>query len=66
MSNYSRFYKCVLQVNPYSYLKYRGMNECSEKQYNNEILKKCIQKYIKNVDLANHGNANNSELLRKF
>ena len=66
MSNYARFYKCALQVNPYSYIKYRGIYECSEKQYNNEILEKCIQNGIKIVGLANHGDSNSSESLRKI
>ena len=36
--SYAKFYKCALQVNPYSYIKYRGLeHEMTEEQYNESI-----------------------------
>lgn len=52
----AEFYKCALQVNTYDYIKYRGQEHTfSEDEYNNAILKNCIEKDIKIVGLADHG-----------
>ena len=40
--SYAKFYKCALQVNPYSYIKYRGLeHEMTEEQYNESIYQYC-------------------------
>ena len=66
MVNYAKFYKCALQVNPYSYSGYRGMDNLSEDEYNERILKNCLENDIKIVGLANHGDCNSSESLRRI
>ncbi|TQC51273.1 hypothetical protein E1I18_03450 [Mycoplasmopsis mucosicanis] len=65
MVDYAKFYKCALQVNPYSYPKYRGLDNLNEDEYNESILKKCLENDIKIVGLANHGDCDNSESLRR-
>ena len=62
---FASFYKCALQVNPYCYAEYRGENTMSEDDYNASILKKCRTNHINVVGLANHGNVDDSEKLRK-
>jgi hypothetical protein len=32
-SNGARFYKCALQVNPFSYIEYRGKSSIDETEY---------------------------------
>lgn len=66
MSYYASYYKCALQVNPSSYASYRGEPVNDETKYNNEILKKCKNNRISIVGLANHGNVDSSENLRKL
>lgn len=45
--NYAEFYKCALQVNPYSYIKYRGQeHEMTEEQYNESIYNYCIKNKV--------------------
>lgn len=66
MVDYARFYKCALQVNPYTYSSYRGMDNLSEDEYNRSILKNCLENDIKIVGLANHGDCNSSESLRSI
>lgn len=60
------FYKCALQVNPFSYGKFRGRSFTNEKEYNEQILEECLNNNIKIVGLADHGNIGNSESLRKL
>ena len=62
---FASFYKCALQVNPYCYAEYRGENPMSEEDYNAAILEKCRENHIDVVGLANHGNVDDSEKLRK-
>ncbi|RVU55436.1 TrlF family AAA-like ATPase [Anaerosphaera multitolerans] len=62
---YSRFYKCALQVNPYSYSTYRGEEGYEESEYNEEIVRVCKEEDIKIVGLADHGDVNSSDSLRE-
>lgn len=65
MSFYAQYYKCALQVNPSSYAQYRGKQSEEESRYNEEILEKCRENGIRIVGLANHGDVDSSESLRK-
>ncbi len=56
----ARFYKCALQVNPYSYAAYRGNKIENEGEYNKAIAKACIQNNIEVVGLADHGDADST------
>jgi len=63
--NYSAIYiKSALQVNPYNYSRYRGKSINNEEDYNDAILKKCIEQKISVVGLADHGCVDSSESLR--
>lgn len=66
MPHFAQFYKCALQVNPYCYSAYRGNSIKDEDEYNASILQKCKQYSIQVVDLANHGDVDSSESLRKL
>ncbi|OCA88154.1 hypothetical protein A8F94_10100 [Bacillus sp. FJAT-27225] len=67
VKKYAEFYKCALQVNPYSYIAYRGEDHTlDEEGYNQLILENCISENIKVVGLADHGNIETSEKLRKL
>lgn len=66
MEYYASYFKCALQVNPSSYASYRGEPVSEEVTYNNEILKKCRDNGISIVGLANHGNVDSSENLRRL
>ena len=64
----ARFYKCALQVNPVKYAKnYQGQDHgySSEEAYNDAILQGCWDNNIKVVGLADHGDVDSSEPLRK-
>lgn len=64
-TKYAEFYKCSLQVNPYSYISYRGdKHEITEAEYNDLILENCSTEGIRIVGMANHGDVQNSESLR--
>jgi hypothetical protein len=53
----AKFWKCALQVNPASYIKYRGQNQgVSEDEYNKKLLEVCLEESIKVVGVADHGN----------
>lgn len=65
MGYYASYYKCALQVNPYSYTKYRGNETQDEEEYNHNILAKCQENNIKIIGLADHGTVDTSESLRK-
>ncbi|MGR3913791.1 MAG: AAA family ATPase [Gammaproteobacteria bacterium] len=62
----ARFYKCALQVNPYTYARnYRGsVEQQNEQQYNADILEQCRRNGIEVVGLADHGRVKDSESLR--
>ena len=62
----AEFYKCALQVNSASYAKYRGNDPWEETAYNQKILENCISEGIQVVGLADHGDVESSEGLRKY
>ncbi|AST90040.1 MULTISPECIES: TrlF family AAA-like ATPase [Sutcliffiella] len=67
MKNFAEFYKCALQVNPYSYVAYRGEeHEISEEEYNQSVLNNCLSEEIKVVGLADHGSVQTAEKLRNL
>ena len=63
----ARFYKCALQVNPWTYAdKYQSVkHNLKEDKYNQEVLKRCQENNIKVVGLADHGNIESTESLRQ-
>lgn len=65
MEHFAKYYKCALQVNPYSYSSFRGEAQQEEAAYNEEILNICRKVGIEVVGLANHGNVDSSESLRQ-
>lgn len=65
MAQFATYYKCALQVNPYSYARFRGHDISDEEEYNNAILSKCLSNNIAVVGLADHGRVDSSESLRK-
>ncbi|MDL1977098.1 MAG: AAA family ATPase [Deltaproteobacteria bacterium] len=69
MSKYTkaRFWKCALQVNPAGYIEYRGEDHgLNEEQYNNELLRICQDEGIKVIGLADHGNVDAVDEIRKL
>lgn len=64
--HYARYYKCALQVNPYSYSKFRGKTIIDEEEYNKKILEECLKNGIKVVGLAEHGSIDSSTSLRTY
>lgn len=65
LKKFAEFYKCALQVNPYSYVAYRGGEHAiSEEEYNQLLLANCLTEEIKVVGLADHGNVETAEKLR--
>lgn len=65
--NGAKFYKCALQVNSYLYNnKYRKGEKFDENQYNQAILDTCKNENIQVVGLAEHGDVNSTENLRKL
>ena len=63
----ARFWKCALQVNPAGYIEYRGDNHgLTEEQYNKELLRICQEQNIKIIGLADHGNVDAVDEIRKL
>lgn len=61
----AQFWKCALQVNPYSYLTYRGQEqELSEDEYNQQLLQVCKDENIKVLGIADHGNVDGIDAIR--
>jgi len=61
----ARFWKCALQVNPYSYIKYRGTDHnLSEEEYNDKLLEICKKENIKIIGIANHGNVEDIDKIK--
>ncbi|MFP4165270.1 MAG: TrlF family AAA-like ATPase [Chitinispirillaceae bacterium] len=61
----ARFWKCALQVNPYSYLAYRGQHQVlSEDEYNQQLLQVCQEEDIKVLGIADHGNVDGIDAIR--
>lgn len=64
----ARFYKCALQVNPFAYAKRHGKDPGApdEATYNTAMARACIEAGVSVVALANHGDVDESESLRKI
>lgn len=64
----ARFYKCALQVNPFAYAKRHGKDPGApdEATYNTAMARACIGAGVSVVALANHGDVDESESLRKI
>jgi len=61
----ARFWKCALQVNPASYIKYRGKDHgMTEDQYNQELLRVAKENKIEVIGLADHGNVDGVDKIR--
>ena len=61
----ARFWKCALQVNSHSYIKYRGKEHgLSEDEYNAQLLKICLDEKIKVIGIADHGNVGGVDTIR--
>jgi hypothetical protein len=61
----AKFWKCALQVNPASYVSYRGaVQSMSEEGYNKRLLEVCLEEKIKVVGLADHGNVGSVDKIR--
>lgn len=66
-NNYTvaKFWKCALQVNPHSYIKYRGQDHgLSEEEYNQQLVNICVEQDIKVAGIAEHGNVDAIDSLR--
>lgn len=65
---FARFWKCALQVNPFTYAKeYQGKGSAhglSESDYNEAITARCIKNGIQVVGLADHGSVEGVDKLR--
>ncbi len=64
--NKAKFWKCALQVNPASYIKYRGKQETTdEEEYNSQLLQTCLDEGIKIVGIADHASVDSIDEIRK-
>lgn len=62
----ARFWKCALQVNPYSYIAYRGQKQVmSEDEYNQVLLQVCCAENIKVIGIADHGNVDGIDNIKE-
>jgi DNA repair ATPase RecN len=64
--DYATFWKCSLQVNPWSYgPQYQGTGYgLSETDYNNAIADRCVKQGIQVVGIADHGSVEGVDSLR--
>ena len=64
---YAKFWKCALQVNPWTYAQqYQGeKNDSTEAEYNKGIVQGCLKHEIQVVGIADHGCVDESDQLRK-
>jgi ABC-type lipoprotein export system ATPase subunit len=63
----ARFFKCALQVNPASYLKFRGEEQTlSEDEYNQQLLEHAIKAKIEVIALADHGSITGFEKIKSL
>ena len=61
----AQFWKCALQVNPASYLTYRGQEQSlTEDEYNQQLLQACKDENIKVLGIADHGNVDGIDAIR--
>jgi ABC-type lipoprotein export system ATPase subunit len=65
-TNYAKFWKCALQVNPWTYAKqYQGSSHgLSEKDYNDALVDRCLKAEIQVVGIADHGCVDGIQNLR--
>jgi ABC-type cobalamin/Fe3+-siderophores transport system ATPase subunit len=55
---FASFWKCALQVNPATYIKFRGTDHgLSAAEYNQQLLDSALANGIKIIGIADHGNA---------
>ena len=64
---YARFWRCALQVNPFSYHgAYRGADhQLDEAAYNQALLQKCLELDIRVLGVADHGSVAAVDALRQ-
>ncbi len=63
----AQFWKCALQVNPSTYIQYRGeAQHLSEDEYNEQLLQICKEEEIKILGIADHGNVDGVDKIRKL
>lgn len=63
----AKFWKCALQVNPFSYIRFRGTDHgMTEYEYNQELLKICREENIKVLGIADHGNVDGVNGIREL
>ena len=65
--NYAKFWKCALQVNPWTYAQnYQAKGHgLSEDDYNDALAARCVKNDIQVVGIADHGCVDGSDKLRK-
>ncbi len=65
---YARFWKCALQVNPQSYLAefQKQDHGLSLDEYNQQLVKNCLQENIKVIGLADHANVDGVNAIRSL
>jgi hypothetical protein len=66
MGNYAKFWKCALQVNPWTYAQqYQGGKQgLTEDEYNAALVDRCLKSEIQVVGIADHGCVDGVENLR--
>ncbi|GMA51334.1 hypothetical protein GCM10025857_26910 [Alicyclobacillus contaminans] len=63
----AKFWKCALQVNPSSYITYRGADHnLTEEEYNRELLRVAKENNIRVIGLADHGNVDGVDPIRNI
>lgn len=65
--NFAKFWKCALQVNPWTYAQqYQGASHgLTEEEYNDAIVDRCIKYEIQLVGIADHGSVDGVDNLRR-
>lgn len=63
----AKYFRCVLQVNPYNYLKdNRGKDHgFSEEEYNSRLIEKCRELEIKVIAITDHNHVGGTDAVRK-
>lgn len=63
----AQFWKCALQINPASYLAYRGQEQSlTEAEYNQQLLQVCKDENIRVLGIADHGNVDGIDAIRSI
>jgi len=67
VTNYAKFWKCALQVNPWTYAhQYQGgKHGLTEEAYNAALVDRCLKSDIQVVGIADHGCVDGVENLRQ-